>query len=848
MATPEDKARLQKAIEALTKAQQSELDLQVKLNDVARNNKAIIDQRIDSADQLIKRLRTQAVELTAYNETLKAASGSEEEATRIRDHYIAKLLEDIEVLEKKDILDKEAIETKKELIKIIQEEQDNIDDLIEGYNSLADEQAKQNDGVKAARELNEATKETAASILGLDSNWRKAGLSGKFVNAFEEGSSLKDVVGQMAGGLYETIRPSNLFGAALTKIANATYELNAGLMTSMGTLMESTTAGIEYTPVLANITDQNLKLNMGQVEAQESLAELLTNMKAFSTLSMENQQRLATTTTMMRKFGVDASATGNALDVLVSSLKMTAIEAEKTVADFTGLAHAIGEPAGVVFNNIPKAQNMIAQFGKQGVDEFKKLSASSKALAVELGSLLSIAEGFDTFETAADKVGSLNALLGGAYFDTVTMVAATEQERIRLLIEGVQAQGKSWESLDRWEKKALANAAGINDLTEANKMFSMSLSAYDELQNLAANSEMALSDLSDEAFKNLSTQEKFETLMLRLTPILDDVALILDTVVTHMSDFFDWMKEVTGGGAMFKGVMIGIMAILLKGTGILKLFTIPLGLLSGLYTSLTGAAASSAPALGLSSKALYASSIAAKTAAAASYAAAAGIAAIGFSIGAAFAGIGYLIQSFGSLFKILGELPTAKIEALGNFMLKMSLAGIGGVAGAAGIAGLAMGLVALSAAMALLPTEELDSLSSLFENISKMSMESAASVGLVIAAIGKLDAEKAASLKEAARMMEAISRVNPESAIAVEGVINSAVELANAKTDKKLHEYLEKIMAILRSASTASAAAKKRQPHGQALVVNMDGLEVYKGMARYIEEDYVLKNDLNPTM
>ena len=846
MATAADKAKLQKAIENLAKAQQKELDLQVKLNDVARNSKTIIDQRIDSADKFIKQLRTQATELAAYNETLKTVMGDEEEVTRVKDHYIDTLIREIEKLEEKDVVDKELLETKKETLRLIQEEQGNVDDLIKAYGDLADEQAKQNDAVKAARELNEATKQTAASILGLDSNWRQAGISGKFINAFEEGSSLADVVGQLGGGLWETIRPSNLMGAALTKIAAATYELNAGLMTSMGTLMESTTAGLEYTPVLANITDQNLKLNLGQVEAQESLGELLTNMKAFSALSIQSQEKLAGTTTVLRKFGVEAGAAGNALDVMVSSLKMTADEADETTANFVGLAHAIGEPPGVIFANIPKAQNMIAQFGKRGIDEFKKLSASSKALAIDLGSLLGVAEGFDTFETAADKVGSLNALLGGAYFDTVTMVAATEQERIRLLIEGVQAQGRSWESLDRWEKKALANAAGITDMTEANKLFGMSLGAYDELQNLATNSSMSLSDLSEEAFNNLSTQEKFETLLLRLTPVLDDLALALDTIVTGLSDAMDWMKEVTGGGAMFKGVMIGLMAVIMKGTGIFKLFTLPLTLLGSLYTALTGAAAASAPALTVSSKALYASNIAAKTAAIGMLKVAAAVALIGTGVGIATAGIGYLIESFGGLFKILGELPTEKIEALGNFMLKMSLAGMGGIVGAAGLGGLAIGLAAISASMAMLPTEELQSLSDLFENISKMSVASATSAAMAMAAIGKMNIGNADGLKEAAKMMKGLSEVDSATAISVSGVIKSAVDLANAKSNDKMLQFLEKLLEVLKQKGTAGKSqASTGAGGGQMLVVNLDGREVYKGMATYIEDDFVKSKGLN---
>ena len=36
--------------------------------------------------------------------------------------------------------------------------------------------------------------------------------------------------------------------------------------------------------------------------------------------------------------------------------------------------------------------------------------------------------------------------------------------------------GKNFESLNRFEKQAIASAAGIQDMTEANKLFSMSLS------------------------------------------------------------------------------------------------------------------------------------------------------------------------------------------------------------------------------------------------------------------------------------------------------------------------------------------------------------------------------------
>lgn len=848
MAEIDDKAALEAKIRDLIDAQQDEYDLQVKLNEVARNNIDVTDQRIKSTDDLISNLREQAVQLTAYLAEVENAKGKEEELTQVKQTFINKLNEEIKTLKEKDILDQVAVDKKQQIIDAIKDEKVNVQELAKAYEKLADEQAEQNDALKAARALNEEMKTMASKILGIDANWRKSGLAGKFVNAFGEGSNLTDIIKQMGGGLYEAIRPSNLMGAALTKIAKATGDMIKGLNTSMGTLMESTTAGLDYTPMLANATDQNLKFGLGSAEAGESLKSLLINMKSFTSLTKETQDQLNVTTTTMRKFGIGADSATSALDMFVSTLGMTGLEAEQTAVDLVGLAHSIKEAPSVIFNNLPRASNMIAQFGDRGVDEFKKLSASSKNLAVDLGSLLDIAAGFDTFETAADKVGSLNALLGGAYFDTVTMVAATEQERIRLLIEGVQAQGRSFNSLDRFEKKAIAAAAGITDLSEAQRIFGTSLTVYDELQSLASNASMSLSDLSTEAFNNLSTQEKFESLLLRLTPVLDDLALILDTVVSGMSSFFDFMKELTGGGATFKGVMIGLIAILFKGSGIFKLLTIPMGFLASAFAALTGSASASAPALALSTKALYSANIAAKTAAVGLKALALVVAGIGVGIGAATAGIGYLVKSFGGLVEILGNLPTDKIEAIGTLMLKLSGAGLVGLASTLGLSGLALGLIGISAAIEDMPLGQLESLGNLFGNIAKVSVQAATGAAMAIAAISKMEAGNANGIKEAANLMKGLAEVDPATAFVVSGVMKNATALAEAKTNKEMLKFLEQLLEVLsKKQETGGSSSPGSKTSGVPLIVTLEGKEVFNGIAPFAEDRFVSRSELfNP--
>ena len=113
-------------------------------------------------------------------------------------------------------------------------------------------------------------------------------------------------------------------------------------------------------------------------------------------------------------------------------------------------------------------------YGRESVDVFKGIAAAAKAAGVETSTLLQIAGKFDTFSGAAEGAGKLNALLG-TQLSTTEMLMATEDERIRMLVESVQSQGVAFQDMDRFTQKAIANAAGITDMAEANKIFGNSM-------------------------------------------------------------------------------------------------------------------------------------------------------------------------------------------------------------------------------------------------------------------------------------------------------------------------------------------------------------------------------------
>ena len=99
----------------------------------------------------------------------------------------------------------------------------------------------------------------------------------------------------------------------------------------------------------------------------------------------------------------------------------------------------------------------------------------SKVTGIETGKLIDIVSQFDTFEGAATAAGRLNAMLGGAYLNSVELMRASEEERIIILRRSLEMSGKTFDAMNRQEKLAYASAAGISDLNDASKLFNSSL-------------------------------------------------------------------------------------------------------------------------------------------------------------------------------------------------------------------------------------------------------------------------------------------------------------------------------------------------------------------------------------
>ena len=144
--------------------------------------------------------------------------------------------------------------------------------------------------------------------------------------------------------------------------------------------------------------------------------------------------------------------------------------------------------------------------------------------------MLGVAEKFDTFSGAADAAGKLNSILG-TQISATEMLTMKENERIETLIRSIQAQGRSFKDMDRFSQKAIANAAGITDMAEAQRIFGMSVADYRKGLRPDPKEEEFQKALKD----TMTIMEKLKKLgqqfAISMNPFLDGIARFVQSVL-----------------------------------------------------------------------------------------------------------------------------------------------------------------------------------------------------------------------------------------------------------------------------------------------------------------------------
>jgi len=172
--------------------------------------------------------------------------------------------------------------------------------------------------------------------------------------------------------------------------------------------------------------------------------------------------------------GIETSTYGSMVDILGKTYRVSDVvgHSEKLGAEIVNLAAATGQMTNIVAQQFTTAMEQLSVYSLPKAKEiFKQLSVTVAETGVEMSTLMSVAGQFDSIDSAAESAGQLNAMLGGPYLNTLDLVNAEEHERIAMIKRAVEASGRSFQDMGKFEKLAIAQTLNVKNMAEAQALF-----------------------------------------------------------------------------------------------------------------------------------------------------------------------------------------------------------------------------------------------------------------------------------------------------------------------------------------------------------------------------------------
>ena len=733
--------------------------------------------------------------------------------------------------------------------------------------SFAEKEAKKSaERLKTENKIKTAQDDAAGVVTGLAGKYLglaksfKETAAGKALDSIET-IGLTGALEKMAEQAAETFTPMNIMASIGAKVAESTKAMIIATDSAISSFRRSTGAGEEMNDVLfqARIDSANVGATMAQTA--EAAGALYNGMRQFSELSEEAQTELVAFATTMENLGVSSAATAEFMNNASAAMGMNKDQSMAAQRELAAAGVALGMAPGEMMEGFNQAFPQLAAHGEDAVDVFKGIAAAAKATGASMNTLLGVfGQAMDTFEGTAEVAGRVNAVLGNDLLNSVDLLNASEDERIRMMIEAIELSGRSYDAMGRFERRALANAAGISDMAEANRIFGQSLSAYDEQQRQARESGMTQEQLEERAAAATSAMEKlqavFESMAIAVGPLISAFHGVMNTILAIQNvtgGTFVPILFVLGGGIGVVVQMLGkaIPAIKLLGTS----SATTTGFMSGLRKMLFGTSAASTATASTAPPAAGGISLIGQAAK------------LGVKQILAF-GAAMLMASLGIAAVVLaatqvsgGELLMFSLGLASLFAVMIGVGAIvgsvvGGLALAVGVAAFAASLATIGLALMLIRPANVEALNSLFDGIGNIAglgglagTLSAVASGIAAIAMSLLLLPVVKSMVFNAtlqKMTEFSTAVTPDTVTNATGLVDTIKQITEIKMTAAIGTTLmlgtlTKLVEALNARTGAAAGAGAGAGQRREVVLELDRRQLGRAVVDLLEDRYSLR-------
>ena len=420
-----------------------------------------------------------------------------------------------------------------------------------------------------------------------------------------------------------TFSALNVGVSIVRKIGESTFAMAKANDEATAAFNKTTGAAGAYDRELVSLQMSNIQHGISTAEMGESYGALQNSLSGFGVMAESERMRLGELGAQFAQVGVSGADFAGTLQTMTRGFGMSTSAATGMQEEAMELAQTLGKDVGAVLSEMNAALPQLASYGSDAVDMFFDLEKQSQRTGLAVGDLISIAGNYRTFDSAAEAAGNLNAVLGTQLFSTMGLLEAQlegPEAVIAYMSENLSDSIGDWDSLNTFQKDAVANAAGMNveqmnnlmnqkAMTKEEKERAESLadtmkagkSLWNELTIFAQNFAVAVTPLVNFLVGGLQEVNAGFTFMREEMGFLVSIARALAAAyaftfgakaVAGVATFYGWLKRINVLEKINLGIERAKSAARAVGIGMtgIGLATVAAGLAAGLgvYAALGG--------------------------------------------------------------------------------------------------------------------------------------------------------------------------------------------------------------------------------------------------------------------
>lgn len=274
-------------------------------------------------------------------------------------------------------------------------------------------------------------------------------------------------------------------------------------------------------------------------QVSKAYIEATNGVNSFGDAQQKNLANIMTTVAQLEQLGVSSKTSAENIRLISDSMGASATntavatdEMAKTTLALAAMNGSLTESAAIIQRNV----DITLIFG---TDALVTLQGQATATGIALDTLVGVSQKFNTFESAAEQVGKLNALLGADYLSVTEMMYAEPAEQVQMISEAFRDAGVSVESMDPIQKKfmltTIQSTLGLKNQQEALRFLNA-----DEFER-----GRMLADKEQRELKNAEIQERLNDALLASLEPMAQLANAFKNLLSLLTPFFTLLNAVT---------------------------------------------------------------------------------------------------------------------------------------------------------------------------------------------------------------------------------------------------------------------------------------------------------------